>query len=568
MKKTITWVLIIAVVCVGGYFGYRFVKRRGALRAAAEDLRNTVAQSKVERRDLEVIVTGKGTVQANLKKSIQPGVAGTVLEVLVEEGDLVQAGTPVLYLSNDSVSYQADQARLDLALARQSLDNLTGPAGGKAKAELEVKSAETNLKTAQDRVAGLTIESPIDGEVWDLEVKEGDDVKAGEIIATIGDTSAFTVTVKVKQADLPRFRTGEAVSILPGGDLPVMGGILTSISKEGTMGSKVVEFPATVTISKPDADLRAGMTVNVNYTDDDGNTYSLPGTVAAQDRKDVKAEVDGTVTSLGTAEGDVVSRGQVMVTLENNSLTVACDQAENALENASQTLGTFQNTIDSQLLKVESARIAYEDKMEALSKLTVKSSLDGRVLTCSVQAGDDVTATQNVVSVGQVSPLVVAIPVDELDVVNVSLGQPATVEIDALPGEEFQGTVQKIAQEGTVQQGITSYIVTVEIESSTPRLGMSATATIAVTKKSQVLTIPVEAIKWDDGQAYVNRLADGQVTQERVKIGVQGDLYAEVVSGLNEGDTILTGTIPAGGMGLGGFQMPSQGTRITVPGGR
>jgi multidrug efflux pump subunit AcrA (membrane-fusion protein) len=78
-----------------------------------------------------------------------------------------------------------------------------------------------------------------------------------------------------------------------------MGGILTSIGKEGTQGSKGIEFPATITVPNPARDLRAGMTVNVNYTDDDGNTFSLTGTVSALSRKEVKAEVDGTVYPLG-----------------------------------------------------------------------------------------------------------------------------------------------------------------------------------------------------------------------------------------------------------------------------
>lgn len=564
MKKTITWVLVIALVCVGGYLGWRY-RQRAALRAAAEDLRNSMSQVKVERRDLEVAITGSGTVQANLKKAVQPGVAGTISQVLVEEGDLVKAGAPLLYLTNDSVTYQVDQARLDLALAQQTLDNLTGPAGSKAKAELDVKSAETSLKTAEEKVSDLTVESPIGGEVWDVAVKEGDSVKSGQTIATIGDTSAFTVEVKIKQADVTAFRTGVAVSVLPGGDLPLMGGVLTSIAKEGTMGSKVVEFAGTVTISKPDADLRAGMTVNVNYTDDEGNTYSLPGTVSAQDRKQVTADVDGTVSVVHASEGDMVTVGGLLVALENNSVVVARDQAKNTLESARHSLSTYQSNIDSQVLKVESARVSYEDKLDAASKLVVKSPIEGKVLGCSVQAGDEVTANQTVVSVGQVSPLVVSIPVDELDVVNVTVGQAATIEVDALPTETFSGKVQKIAQEGTVQQGITNYAVSIEMDADSPRIGMSATASIAVAQKAQVLTVPVEALNWDDGQASVNVLDNGQMTQRKVKIGVQTDLYAEVVSGLNEGDTVVVG---AGDnqTGFGIFRMGGQVPRTSIQG--
>ncbi len=568
MKRKITLVVVILLICVGGFFGYRSVTRRNALRAAARNA-GGIAQAVVERRDLEVAITGNGTIQTSQKKTVQSGVAGKITGVFVDEGDTVKAGDPIINLSNESASYQADQARLDLALAQQSLDTLQSPAGGKAKAELDVRSAETSLTKAEDQVAALAIKAPIAGEVWDLAVKTGDDVKSGQVIATIGDTSVFTVKVQIKQAELTRFWTGAAVVIIPGGDLPLMTGILTSIGKEGSSGSGSIVFPGVVTISKPDPNLRAGMTVSVNHTDNDGNVYSLTGTVNAQDRIEAKAEVDGTVTSVGVSEGDEVAKGAVLVAMENNSLTIARDQAANALESYRQTLASFQSNIDSQVLKVESARIAYEQKLEALSKLTVRSPVDGKVLSCSVQVGDEISATQDLVSIGKMSPLIVSIPVDELDVVNVEPGQPVTVEVDAIPGEVFTGAVQKIAQEGTVQQGVTNYSVTVEIWSDAPRLGMSATATISTAQKSQVLTVPIEAITWEQGQAYVTQMESGQTAKKKIKVGVQGDLYAEIVSGLEEGDSIVIGSgSNSGGNGLN-FMMgnPSTTTIRTSPGG-
>lgn len=567
MKKWIVWILVVAVVGAGGYYGYRFFRRRSALKAAVADIRQNVATAKVERRDLEVIVTGKGTVQANLKKNVQPGVAGSITQVLVKEGDLVKAGDSLMVLSNDSVQYQADQARLDLALAKQALDNLTGPAGSRAKAELDVKQAELNLSNAQDKVDALTVKSPISGEVWNVAVKEGDSVKTSQtIIATVADTSSFTVATKFKQSDLTKVKTGGSVSIAPGGDLRLLGGTVQSIGKEGTAGTKGVEFPVTVRVIDPGPDLRAGMTVNVNFTFDDGSGFSLAGTVSAQDRKDVKADTDGTVSGILVAEGAQVTKGQALVKLDNNSLVVALDQARNAVENARQSLASYPSQIDQQKLKVEQAQVSAGDKAETAAKLAVRSPIDGKVVTLPVQVGDDVGASQNVASVAQVSPLTVVIPVDELDVTNISAGQPAKIEVDAFPGEEFDGIVQKVAQEGAVQQGITNYNVTLQLQSDAPRLGMSATATIAIAQKQQVLTIPVEAVKWDKGQAYVNQVENGQVVQKRVKIGVQGDLYAEVASGLNEGETVLVGNIPTG-TNLGGLRMPTQIPKVNVPAG-
>ena len=117
------------------------------------------------------------------------------------------------------------------------------------------------------------------------------------------------------------------------------------------------------------------------------------------------------------------------------------------------------------------------------------------------------------------SPLTVVIPVDELDVANLSVGLAAKVEVDALPGSVFEGTVTKIAHEGKVQQGITNFDVTIEMEAEEVRLGMSATATLSVSRKQGVLSVPVEAVIWEPDQACVTKIEDGSTVRARVKVG-------------------------------------------------
>lgn len=561
-RKWVYWALAIIVVAAAGT--YFFMRWRAAIarRAAFSQLRQT-ATAKVERRDLEVVVSGKGTVQPSVKKSVQPGVAGTVVQVLVSEGSMVRAGDPLLILANDSVQYQAEQARLDLALAQQALNNLLGPAGARAKAELELNQAMVNLSSIEDKIAALSIKAPIGGEIWALNVKVGDTVKAGQVIATVADTSAFKVAAKIRQVDVNKVRVGDPVQVFPGGDIPVCNGVIESIGREGTAGTKGVEFPLTVMITDPSPGLRAGMAVTVTCDGIDGSFLSLSGTVSAQDRRDIKAEVDGTVAEVAVAEGALVQQGQLIARLENQSLEVSYQQAKNSLETAKQNLANCDSQIEQQRLKVQQATVTANDRAATAAKLVVRSPIDGKVLALNVSPGDDVTANQTVAQVASVNPLYVVIPVDELDISSVSVGQSARVEVDAIPGEKFEGTVCKIAQEGQASQGITNYQVTVQLTSDRLMLGMSATVTISVAKRTNVLTLPVEAIKWNGGQAYVNQFQDGQVVQKRIKVGVQGDLYAEVVSGLEEGETVLVGNFTT--TNLGTFRLPTQIPRVQVP---
>jgi HlyD family secretion protein len=196
-----------------------------------------------------------------------------------------------------------------------------------------------------------------------------------------------------------------------------------------------------------------------------------------------------------------------------------------------------------------------KDKENAAAKLTVKSPIDGKVTSLTIERGDEVTANEAVSEVVAVTPLTVVIPVDELDVALLSVGLTAKVEVDAVPGRVFEGTVSKIAHEGKVQQGITNFDVTIEVEAEEVRLGMSATATISVSSKKAVLSVPVEAVIWEQDQAYVTKIEDGRTVRTRVKVGVQNDLYAEIASGLNEGDEIVVSGLSDYPVNLRGFRM-------------
>lgn len=585
MKKRLVWVLIAVVAVVAVAFLYAGYRRRAALRSVLSQLEQSVFTAVTERRDLEVIVSGKGNIQPDRKKTVTPGVSGKVLRVAAEEGQLVAAGDLLVMLSSDSVRYQAEQSCLDLDQANQALKSLTGPSGVKARSEVEVRQAETNLAGMEDKIAALTATSPIDGQLWALEVNEGDPVKAGQILATVAHVKSLKVSVRIKQVDVSKVKTERPVSVFPGGDLLPQQGTLTFVGKEGIPGSKGTEFPAEITVEEPHEGLLPGMTVTVTYNAPDGTFLSWSGTAEPKDKREVRAGADGTVEGIFVSKGTEVTTGQEIMCMSNPSLFVSYDQAVNALESARQSLNSCDGQIEQQRLKVAQAALNLREKEEILAKLAVRSPIPGKVISISVSPGDDVSPNQTVAEVSCVDPLIVSIPVDELDIASVAPGQEARVEVDAFPGHAFMGQVQKVAQEGQVKQGITNYAVTVALsgsfgarsattgsgssESGAPdisrlRFGMSATVTVAVAKRENVLSIPVEAVRWDKGQAYVNRIEEGEAVQKKIKVGVQNDMYAEVMSGLEEGDAVLIGDLPNMNL-FRGLRLPTQIPGMRLP---
>ncbi len=544
MKKTVIWVLVAAVAVLVLGFGYTRLQSGRAVRAAMEELRNTLQTAEAERRDLEIVISGKGTVQPNEKKSVSSKVAGTVQDILAIEGDTVQAGQTVMVLQNDSVRYQAEQARLDLKLAEQALEDMLGPAGALAKAGLELRQAESNLKAISDRLEGLSPKSSISGQVWSVLFAVGDQVKAGQLLATVADTRTLTVSTKIKQEDLHLVSVGDPVMVHPGGSLLPTPGTLTAIANEGVPGSKGVEFGLTITVPNPGPGLRPGMSVTVTCESKDGRFLTWGGVTAAKEKAEIRAETDGTVESVLAEEGAFVQSGQAIAVLKNDSLLVSHDQAKSAVEAAKQAVSSCDGQIEAQRLRVQQAWVIAAEKDDLLRRLSVESPVTGTVVALPKNIGDSVAANEVIFQVAAVEPLNVTIPVDELDVSNVVVGQEARIAVDAFPDREWSGRVTRIAVEGQVKDGVTNYGVTVSLTSNELRLGMSASVTVSVSKKANALSVPVEAVTWDRGLSYVNKVEDGRLVQTKVKIGIQNDLYAEVVSGLEEGDLVLIGSVP------------------------
>jgi multidrug efflux pump subunit AcrA (membrane-fusion protein) len=169
----------------------------------------------------------------------------------------------------------------------------------------------------------------------------------------------------------------------------------------------------------------------------------------------------------------------------------------------------------------------------------------------SVDTAEGLRTSGSVLTVGSAEPIV-SVFVSEYDADLVSLGQKATIELDAI-NAVFEGEVIRIGQVAQSVSGIKQYEVLVEVTSipEGARFGMSATAEIEVEKKSDVLAIPMGALIGDVPEVELLVTdAEGNQSVEKVevKLGLSGDSLVEVVSGLSDGDQVITGvsgSIPA-----------------------
>jgi len=301
------------------------------------------------------------------------------------------------------------------------------------------------------------------------------------------------------------------------------------------------------------------------------------GYVAQADVDNARAQADVNSAQLSSAQENL-NLVKTKVQSDTASARAQLDQAQAALVAAQ--AGTAQNAIKEQ--QVQEARQAVAQSQAALAvtqadsdKSFIRSPISGTVIQLAQQEGETIAAglsAPTLIIVADLNRLQVDAFVDETDIGQVRLGQPATITVDAYPKHPFQGRVVKIASGSTMQQNVVTYDVTIALDNPGRLLkpDMTATANIIVAQRDNVLAVPVDAVKpGTKGGSTVIVMTQGPGGKEEfksvpVQTGVSDGDHTEIVSGLEEGQTVVvSGQVPgltsqAGGpqfrgpLGLGG----------------
>jgi HlyD family secretion protein len=282
-------------------------------------------------------------------------------------------------------------------------------------------------------------------------------------------------------------------------------------------------------------------------------------------------------------------------------------QAESALRRAEQLSSSQEGLISSEALEqartqvavtraqyeagrfgVAQAQAALAESREQLAKTTIRAPMSGRVTRLNIQAGETaVIGTMNnpgslLLTVADLAEMEARVKVDETDVPTISIGDSAAVRIDAFPNRIFAGRVTRIGN-SAISSGMPNaqgqavdfeVIVTLQDPPETLRPDLSTTADIVTDTRGGALTIPIIALTVRDstgrkpGSGDADR-APGRTTAENgrsaqrqevegvfvieegkakwvpVRVGIAGDRYFEVISGLSGGETIVAGSYQA-----------------------
>lgn len=180
--------------------------------------------------------------------------------------------------------------------------------------------------------------------------------------------------------------------------------------------------------------------------------------------------------------------------------------------------------------------------METTGGEQIKAEIDGEVTTLYVEENAPAAAGTQLLDVINYDDLQVTVKVDEYDVKAVTQGKQVQVTIGALDNKEVTGTVSKVSRQAVVANGISYFTASVDLEQNSDLLvGMSAEVELQNQKVTDVVTLSVDALQFDDyNQPYVYYYNDmGKVETKPVKVGVNDGITAEITEGLQAEETVL-----------------------------
>jgi len=334
-------------------------------------------------------------------------------------------------------------------------------------------------------------------------------------------------------------------------------------------------------------------------------TITATGRLQPIDQVDVGTEISGTVSKIYADFNQQVEKGQVLLQIDPQKAKARVEQtraayrsAENERQyqkrNYERTLELFEKgsiakteleTAEYKYINAQNSLINSKSNLEQaeldLNNCTIKSPIDGIVLSRAVEAGQTVAASLSAPTLftlaRDLTQMEVKADVDEADIGMVKMGQKIEFSVDAFPNDKFTGEVQEVRLSPNISSNVVTYTVIIKANNPEQKLlpGMTANCNIIVSEALQVLTIPLRALQFkpdENTPGYVppqggettfrdgggrdggkrmggnqnkNRVwvqgVDGSVSMKRVSLGLSDGAKIQVLEGIDAATSIVVG---------------------------
>jgi len=513
------WAVVLVIVAAGGYMGWRWAHSNAALEADTPTLQTSVAR----RGEIVLSATGVGTLIPVSKQSLSFPVAGTLLTLEVQVGDRVQAGQPVASIDDTEARLALSKAEIQFVQAQQALANaesaheelLAGPS------ETQLAAAHLAVLNAEDRLTELSA-GPTE---VDLAAAQANVAVAQ---ARYEDLKAQPDPVAVEKAKLSLDRAKNSLWS-------------AQMNRDAACGSdhkgsacdqaQASVLNAEISVQMAEMEYEAALEPAT-----DAELASAWSQVLQAQEALAELQEDPTETEILAAETELANALEALEELESSPTDEEIAASELAVQQVEVALAQAERDL--------------AEAQEAFGQTTLVSPYDGVVTAVLGSVGDEIKAEEAVVTVADQSRYVLEIMVDESDMATLSVGREVEVVFDALPDQTFTGHVTQVDPALTSSVGLSFLSGTVELDAGSvakPQgmpLGLAATVDVIGGRTENAVLVPVEALREIEPGSYgVFVMENGEPRLHMVEVGLMDLTYAEIISGVQEGDVVSTGMV-------------------------
>lgn len=301
------------------------------------------------------------------------------------------------------------------------------------------------------------------------------------------------------------------------------------------------------------------------------STVEATGTIRPVDSVEVSSKITARINSVLVKENDVVTAGQVVATLDGKDYEAKRDQAQYRVTNTRakynrmsylESIGAkSKSDLEDAEYNYDTAQSTLEEANSDANETIITAPISGVVVgepktagTMAVQGSDNPTV---IMRIADLSKKQIKAKVDETDIGNIRIGQEATFTVDAFTDKKFTARVSKISQTDVTNSWDTSssasssssgtsviyYYVTLDVDDPENLLlpAMTARVVINTADRNDALVVPLSTLKTDAAGSYVLVLQeDGTQETRYVETGIYSDEYVEILSGLSEGERVVS----------------------------
>ncbi len=529
IKKYKFWLIGGVIVLLGlAAFG---LSRTNSSRAVETEIGDTAVAFI---GDLSESATASGQIAARQEAALSLAASGIVDQVLVDVGDRVSAGDVLVQLDRATLEHAVASAQADVTVAQANLDKLLAGAdtADLASAEAAVASAQVKLDdlrdgpTAEEIAASAASVKAAQANTWGAsgKVQASNEVSEADILAAEADLQD---ALDQQQA---AHDTWVRLADCAVNDAGIHTCTPTDSDRMDAVTQNVEAANAQVAIAQARLEeLRSPDSNNVA-----SSQASLASSAAQYDAAIARHDAlltGASVAEIAAAEADLAN------------VQAALDKLRD---------GASDTDLKMQEIRLAQAETTLQDAQLKLAKATLTAPFAGVVTAVHISEGE--LASGLAVEIVNPDSLEAVLSVDEIDVGQLAVGQPAIVTLETWPNEEIAGEITAVAPSAANNGGLVTYEVHLSLaDTALPvRVGMTTNANLLTDSREDVLLVPNAALTADREQGtytvnLVHTAADGttSLTPVEVSIGLKDNRNTQITDGLVTGDVVLIGELVA-----------------------